>query len=151
MPPSIPAIVYGFGRCFCRCVVFRWSHSSTGSDIDSLLFRLSLRLQKIPCLEEVNDQVIPLFRALRLALPVLLTPVIILGGILGRIFTPTEAAAAAVVWVLILCVFYRSLSFKSFNHVLVRTASTTGSILFIVAAAGLFGWVIAREQVTGSD
>ena len=37
-------------------------------------------------------------------------------------------------------------SFKSFNHVLVRTASTTGSILFIVAAAGLFGWVIAREQ-----
>ena len=96
--------------------------------------------------EEVNDQVIPLFRALRLALPVLLTPVIILGGILGGIFTPTEAAAAAVVWVLILCVFYRSLSFKSFNHVLVRTASTTGSILFIVAAAGLFGWVIAREQ-----
>ena len=69
--------------------------------------------------EEVNDQVIPLFRALRLALPVLLTPVIILGGILGGIFTPTEAAAAAVVWVLILCVFYRSLSFKSFNHVFV--------------------------------
>ena len=147
MPPSIPAIVYAV---------------SAGVSVGALFFAgviPALVLTLILCFfvyryacknpmpeEEVNDQVIPLFRALRLALPVLLTPVIILGGILGGIFTPTEAAAAAVVWVLILCVFYRSLSFKSFNHVLVRTASTTGSILFIVAAAGLFGWVIAREQ-----
>ena len=49
-------------------------------------------------------------------------------------------------WVLILSVFYRSLSVKSFRGVLVKTATTTGSIMLIVAAAGLFGWVIAREQ-----
>ena len=76
----------------------------------------------------------------------LLTPVIILGGILGGVFTPTEAAAAAVMWVLFLSVCYRSLSLRGFRGVLVKTASTTGTIMLIVAAAGLFGWVIAREQ-----
>ena len=80
------------------------------------------------------------------ALPVLATPVIILGGILGGVFTPTEAAAAAVLYVLLLCVFYRSLSLKQFYGVLVQTTQTTGSIMLIVSAAGLFGWVIANEQ-----
>jgi tripartite ATP-independent transporter DctM subunit len=49
-------------------------------------------------------------------------------------------------WVLILSGFYRSLSLKSFRSVLIKTTTTTGSIMLIVAAAGLFGWVIAREQ-----
>jgi len=87
-----------------------------------------------------------LLPATRAAIPVLLTPVIILGGILGGVFTPTEAAAAAVMWVLFVSVCYRSLSLSSFHSVLVQTASTTGSIMLIVSAAGLFGWVIAREQ-----
>ena len=147
MPPSIPAIVYAV---------------SAGVSVGALFFAgvlPALVLTAILCIfvfryaqknpvhdKETDDQDISVSRAIRMASPVLLTPVIILGGILGGIFTPTEAAAAAVVWVLILCVFYKSLSFKGFRNVLVKTASTTGSILFIVAAAGLFGWVIAREQ-----
>jgi tripartite ATP-independent transporter DctM subunit len=80
------------------------------------------------------------------ALPVLFTPVIILGGILGGIFTPTEAAAAAVMYVLLLSAGYRSLTWQALYGVALRTASTTGSILLIVSSATLFGWVIAREQ-----
>lgn len=80
------------------------------------------------------------------ALPVLFTPVIILGGILGGVFTPTEAAAAAVMYIIFLGLCYRSLSWKAFTNVLLQTSATTGSILIIVAAAGLFGWIIAREQ-----
>ena len=84
--------------------------------------------------------------AARGALPVLVTPVIILGGILGGVFTPTEAAAAAVSYVLLLSLCYRSLSLSGLYDVLLRTARTTGSIMLIVSAASLFGWIIAREQ-----
>ncbi len=146
MPPSIPAIVYAV---------------SAGVSVGSLFFAgvlPALVLTAILCIfvyrdarknplrEEAIAQDIPVSKAITSALPVLLTPVIILGGILGGIFTPTEAAAAAVMWVLILSCFYRSLSFKAFRGVLVKTTTTTGSIMLIVAAAGLFGWVIAREQ-----
>ena len=85
-------------------------------------------------------------RAVAAAIPVLFTPVIILGGILGGVFTPTEAAAAAVMYMLLLGVCYRSLSWRRLGDVLLRTSATTGSVLLIVAAAGLFGWIIAREQ-----
>ena len=103
--------------------------------------------RKNPLQEEAGrPEMPPLTGAIMSAFPVLLTPVIILGGILLGIFTPTEAAAAAVMWVLILSLCYRSLSFKALHGVLLKTTTTTGSIMLIVAAAGLFGWVIAREQ-----
>jgi len=80
------------------------------------------------------------------ALPVLMTPVIILGGILGGVFTPTEAAAAAVMYMIFLGICYRTLSLRTLYQVFLQTAATTGVIMLIVAAASLFGWVIAREQ-----
>lgn len=146
MPPSIPAIVYAV---------------TAGVSVGSLFFAGVLPafvLTAILCIfvyvnarqhpVEENDAATQqsVGQAIKSALPVLFTPVIILGGILGGVFTPTEAAAAAVMWVLFLSVCYRSLSFKAFHGVLVKTATTTGSIMFIVTAAGLFGWVIAREQ-----
>ena len=146
MPPSIPAIVYAV---------------SAGVSVGSLFFAgvvpalvLTLILcvfvyreaRKNPLREETRGDDVPVTQAILSALPVLLTPVIILGGILGGVFTPTEAAAAAVMWVLILSLVYRSLSFSAFRGVLLKTTTTTGSILLIVTAAGLFGWVIAREQ-----
>ena len=146
MPPSIPAIVYAV---------------SAGVSVGSLFFAgvvpalvLTLILcvfvyreaRKNPLREETRGDDVPVTQAILSALPVLLTPVIILGGILGGVFTPTEAAAAAVMWVLILSLVYRSLSFRAFRGVLLKTTTTTGSILLIVTAAGLFGWVIAREQ-----
>lgn len=146
MPPSIPAIMYAV---------------TAGVSVGSLFFAgvlpafvltailcvfVFFDARRNPLREETTAPQIPLAKAITSALPVLMTPVIILGGILGGVFTPTEAAAAAVMWVLFLSVCYRSLSFKAFHGVLVKTASTTGSIMLIVAAAGLFGWVIAREQ-----
>ena len=147
MPPSIPAIVYAV---------------TAGVSVGSLFFAgvlpalvLTLILcvfvyreaRKNPLQEEAGrPEMPPLTGAIMSAFPVLLTPVIILGGILLGIFTPTEAAAAAVMWVLILSLCYRSLSFKALRGVLLKTTTTTGSIMLIVAAAGLFGWVIAREQ-----
>ena len=146
MPPSIPAIVYAVSAGVSVGALF-FAGVLPALVLTSILCIFVYRdARKNPLREEAITQNTPVTKAILSAFPVLLTPVIILGGILGGIFTPTEAAAAAVMWVLILSVFYRSLSVKSFRGVLVKTATTTGSIMLIVAAAGLFGWVIAREQ-----
>jgi len=146
MPPSIPAIVYAVSAGVSVGSLF-FAGVLPALVLTSILCVFVYRdARKNPLREEANVQDIPVSEAIKSAIPVLLTPVIILGGILGGIFTPTEAAAAAVMWVLILGVIYRSLSFKAFRGVLTKTATTTGSIMLIVAAAGLFGWVIAREQ-----
>ncbi len=146
MPPSIPAIVYAVSAGVSVGALF-FAGVLPALVLTAILCIFVYRdARKNPLREEAIAQDIPVAKAITSALPVLLTPVIILGGILGGVFTPTEAAAAAVMWVLILSFFYRSLSFKAFREVLVKTTTTTGSIMLIVAAAGLFGWVIAREQ-----
>ena len=146
MPPSIPAIVYAVSAGVSVGALF-FAGVLPALVLTSILCIFVYRnARKNPVREEAIAQDIDVAKAVTSAIPVLFTPVIILGGILCGIFTPTEAAAAAVVWVLILSICYRSLSFKAFRGVLIKTASTTGSIMLIVAAAGLFGWVIAREQ-----
>lgn len=146
MPPSIPAIVYAVSAGVSVGSLF-FAGVLPALVLTSILCIFVYRdARKNPLREQASVQDIPVSQAIKSAFPVLLTPVIILGGILGGIFTPTEAAAAALMWVLILSVFYRSLSFRSFRGVLIKTATTTGTIMLIVAAAGLFGWVIAREQ-----
>jgi tripartite ATP-independent transporter DctM subunit len=83
------------------------------------------------------------------ALPALLTPAIIVGGMTFGWFTPTEAAIAACTWALILGVFlYRSLSPKQFYKVTMDTIETTSGVLLVVAAASLFGWVLTTTRLT---
>lgn len=78
----------------------------------------------------------------------LLMPVIILGGIYGGIFTPTEAAAVAVVYGLIVGLFvYRELKLKDLPNVLVSSSRTTAMIMLIIATAQVFGWIMTSERV----
>ncbi len=71
-----------------------------------------------------------------------LMPVIILGGIYGGVFTPTEAAAVAAVYGLIVGMFiYREVSLRDMARILVESAKTTGSIMFIIGSATLFSYV----------
>ena len=72
----------------------------------------------------------------------LLVPVIILGGIYGSIFTPTEAAAVSVVYGLVVGVFiYREVKMKDMIDILVDSGKTTGGIMLIIGAATLFSYV----------
>ncbi len=72
-------------------------------------------------------------------------PVIILGGIYGGIFTPTEAAAVSVVYGLFVGIFiYREVSFKDLRGLLVESGKTTGGIMLIVASASLFSFVCTK-------
>jgi tripartite ATP-independent transporter DctM subunit len=79
----------------------------------------------------------------------LLTPVIIVGGIMTGAFTPTEAAIAAVVYALVLGgVVYRSLTWRRLLKVSMETIETTAVILLIVAGASIFAWILTSNQVT---
>ncbi len=78
----------------------------------------------------------------------LMTPVIILGGIFSGVFTPSEAAAVAVVYTLFVAVFvYKALDFRRFYTLVVGAGITSALIMFIIATAKLFGWGLAFYQI----
>lgn len=146
LPPSIPAIIYAvtagvsIGALFvagiipalllvlalCLVVFFRTRH------------REDLRLEKVTG----RERWLPVLSAL----PGFGAAVVVLGGILGGVFTPTEAAAVAVLYMLLLSFCYRSMGIKNIRRVVLNTVETAGAVLLIVCAAALFGWVLAREQ-----
>lgn len=86
-------------------------------------------------------------RAFCKAIPALLVPIIILGGIYSGTFTPTESAAIAVVYSFFAgTVIYRELSFQRIREALVSSGTQTGAILIIAAAATFFGRMLTAEQ-----
>jgi TRAP-type C4-dicarboxylate transport system permease large subunit len=79
----------------------------------------------------------------------IMTPVILIGGMTTGVFTPTEGAIAACVWAIVLGFFwYRTLNFKMFVKISLDTVETTATVLFIVAAASIFGWMLTATGVT---
>jgi len=81
------------------------------------------------------------------AVMALMTPVILIGGMTMGWFTPTEAAAAAVIWSLFLgLVRYRSMTLRSLTKATFDTIETTASVLFIVTAASIFAWLLTVSQ-----
>ena len=88
------------------------------------------------------------FAALIQALPMLSIPGVIVGAILGGIASPTEAAAMGAVLATLIGLFYtRSLKLSDVPAILVRTGLNTALVLFLVAAAGVFSWVLIFGQV----
>ena len=79
----------------------------------------------------------------------LLTPIILIGGMASGLFTPTEAAVAAAAWALFLgFVWYRTLNWRMLIKISMDTIETTAVVLFIVASASIFAWVLTTTQVT---
>ncbi len=88
------------------------------------------------------------FHALKDALPATLIPILIIGSILGGIATPTEAAAIATLAAIFVgMVIYRELSFADFGPAFVNAARNAAVVLFLIAAAQVFSWVITFENV----
>jgi TRAP-type C4-dicarboxylate transport system permease large subunit len=81
----------------------------------------------------------------------IMTPVLLIGGMSTGVFTPTEGAIAACVWAMVLGLFwYRTLTWKMFVKVCIDTVETTSTVLFIVAAASIFGWMLTATGVTAA-
>ncbi|MGF6906360.1 TRAP transporter large permease [Fusobacterium sp. PH5-44] len=83
------------------------------------------------------------------ALGALMIPVIILGGIYGGIFTPTEAAAVGVVYALFVgLVIYREIKIKNLPRILIKSMETAAMVNFIIAAANLLSWIMSVTKVS---
>lgn len=88
------------------------------------------------------------FAAVRHAGLCLVLPVFIVGGIVSGCFTPTEASAMAVLYAFVLTVFiYKTISLKELPRILLDSAIDSGSVMLLVGACYVFGWVISRERI----
>ena len=149
IPPSLPFVIYGMMANVSIGALF------LGGILPGAVMTIFMMLYVTYCARKYNmgrDQAFDwsvLGITFIAALPALLTPAIIVGGMTFGWFTPTEAAIAACAWALILGLFlYRSMSLNQFYKVTIDTIETTAGVLLIVAAASLFGWVLTTTQVT---
>ncbi len=82
------------------------------------------------------------------AVPAILMPLIILGGIFSGIFTPSEAAAVAVIYAVLVSAFvYRDLTWKGLYQIMLSSAKTSAVIMIIIACSGPFGWALANWRI----
>lgn len=81
------------------------------------------------------------------ALPALSLIVVVIGGIVGGIFTATEGSAIAVVYALVLGILYKNISWQSFKEILVDSAKMSGMIVFLIGVSNILSWVMAFTQI----
>lgn len=147
-PPSLPFVIYGMMANVSIGALF------LGGVLPGAVMTVIMMLYVTYCARRYGmgrDQLFrwrALARSFVAAVPALLTPAIIIGGMTFGWFTPTEAAIAACAWALLLGILlYRSLSLKQFYKVTLDTIESTAAVLLIVAAASLFGWVLTTTHV----
>ena len=145
IPPSIPMLIYGVLASVSVAKLF------IGGIFPGVIMGLSLMVVSILVGKKRKYVGRPkratkgeILHAAKRAILALLTPIIILGGIMGVVFTATEAATVAVIYSIIVGAFiYRVLTLKDFLESLVDAAKTTGMVLMVVGFANLFTWVIS--------
>lgn len=149
IPPSVPMVIYGvisgtsIGALFMGGIVPGFVMG--GSMMIVIYFIARARHMNVKRERATFPE---MGRALLDSLPALLLPAIILGGIWGGVFSPTEAAAVAVVYSIFLgLAVHREIAVKDLGPIFINAAKTTASIMAIVAAAGLYGWLISTEQI----
>lgn len=145
MPPSIPAVIFAMTAGVSIGGVFLAGIGPALLITAVLLASVWLKTRKSDHLRGETMERREIWRLLLRAVPALFTPVILLGGILGGYFTPTEAAGVAVAYVLFLGLVYRSFTFRNLAEVLRSAAHSTASVMFIIGAAALFGWILTVE------
>ena len=147
MPPSIPAVVYASVAAVSTGALFAAAIIPAFIMTIALVVTVFLWSRRRPDLvgEPYNRSAVR--RAVVRAIPPLGAPVIILGGILGGFFTPTEAAGIGALYMLLLAVSYRTLKLRDIALIFRDTAVITGQIMLIIGASSLLSWILAREQV----
>ncbi|WP_249869668.1 TRAP transporter large permease [Oceanobacillus saliphilus] len=148
IPPSIPLVVYGvsanvsIGNLFIAGIV------------PGIMMGLSLIIWAVFHSKKNNFAVSEKsswkerLKMLNQGKGAILMPVMILGGIYGGVFTPTEAGVVAVVYAFVLSgLIYKELKWREMFSVIYQGSLTTGSIMIIVAAAAVFGRILALEQI----
>jgi tripartite ATP-independent transporter DctM subunit len=148
IPPSIPMVLYAMVANTSVGYLF------LGGFIPGILMGISLmivialvaRREDLPYEPPIaRHEVVPI---LRNSVPALMLPIILLGGIYSGVATPTEAAAVAAAYALLLaCGFYRAIGFREVTQLFVGAARSTAVVGLVVAGALLVNYVIAAEQI----
>ncbi|MDR7485307.1 MAG: TRAP transporter large permease [Armatimonadota bacterium] len=148
IPPSIPMVIYGsmaqvsVGALFLGGVI---PGAIMGLAMMGLVYLQAVR-RGFP--REARVTFREFLTVFWKAIPPLLAPAILLGGIYTGFFTPTEAAAVAVLYALVLgMVVYREIPPHEIPRLALRVVENTAMIMFIVTTASVFGWILAREQI----
>lgn len=81
------------------------------------------------------------------AIPSLSLIAVVIGGIVGGVFTATEGSAIAVVYALVLSLFYKNISWKSFRQILIDSAKMSGMLVFLIGVSNILSWVMAFTQI----
>ena len=148
IPPSIPMIIFGFltgasiGQLFAGGIL-------PGILIGISLIGISTYIsRKKGYAATTSFSIIQVWQNFKQAILALVTPVIILGGIIFGIFTATESAAVAVVYALVIGMFvYRKIRIKDLAQLFIDGATTSAIVMFIIATASIFSWIAAIEDI----
>lgn len=148
IPPSIPMIVYGTLAGVSVGALF------VGGYAPGLIFGLGLalviraRAGALGATAQRRPSPRDMFQALKQSALALLTPIIVMGGILGGVMTPTEAGAVGALYTLVVALLvYRELSWRDLPKVLLNTAVTTGVAMLVMTVANAFSWIMAYEMI----
>lgn len=148
IPPSIPFIIYGVSASVSISGLF------LGGVIPGLLLGLSLMIYMYVVASRRDyprDAKTPakqIAGAAWKALPALLMPLIILGGIFSGVFTATEAAGVAVVYsVLVGALVYRRLRLAELPEILLKSGLESGMVMLLIAMSEPFAWIVAADQI----
>ena len=148
IPPSLPLVIYGVMASVSIGELF------AAGLVPGLLMAVSLMVMvawyswKRDYPRDGRISACRIWETFKQAFLPLLTPVIIVGGIATGVFTPTEAAVAAVCYALVLgLLVYRSLTWRHLVRVSMDTIITSAAILMIIASAAVFAWILTSEQV----
>ena len=147
MPPSIPAVVYASVAAVSTGALFAAAVVPAVLMTLALVVTVFLWSRRRPDLVGEPYSGVAVRRAILRALPPMGAPIIILGGILGGFFTPTEAAGIGALYMLLLALSYRTMKMPDIALIFRDTAIVTGQIMLIIGASALLSWILAREQV----
>ncbi|RBW68381.1 TRAP transporter large permease [Bacillus taeanensis] len=149
IPPSIPMVIYGVSGGVSIGDMF------IGGIIPGIIVAIGMIVWSYIYSKKKNYKFASekftfkrMVQAFNVSKWALLVPVIVLGGIYGGIFTPTEAAVVAVVYAAFVSIFlHREISFKDFPKVISDAALTSATILIIIGTANAFGRILTLEQI----
>jgi tripartite ATP-independent transporter DctM subunit len=148
MPPSIPAVIYAATATVSTGALFAASVTPAFLMALGLVVYVFIWTARRPDLATIPFDRQRFVKATVGTLGPALVPVVLLGGILSGTFTPTEAASVAVLCMLVLGMFYRTLRPRVLLQALRETAVITGGIALILGAAALLGLILTRARVS---